>query len=61
MEMANLVQAEEEYNKAISEKLAKYVGDILKLEKEEYTALVVGLGNRNVTPDAPEFDTFIFQ
>ena len=52
MEMANLVQAEEEYNKAISAKLAKYVGDILKLDQEEYTALVVGLGNRNVTPDA---------
>ena len=52
MEMANLVQAEEEYNKAVSAKLAKYVGDIVKLDKEEYTALVVGLGNRNVTPDA---------
>lgn len=52
MEMANLVQAEEEYNKAISAKIAKYVGDILKFDKEEYTALVVGLGNRNVTPDA---------
>ena len=52
MEMANLVQAEEDYNKAISAKLAKYVGDIVKLDKEEYTALVVGLGNRNVTPDA---------
>ena len=26
MEMANLVQAEEEYNKAVSAKLAKYVG-----------------------------------
>ena len=38
MEMANLVQAEEDYNKAISAKLAKYVGDILKLDKEEYTA-----------------------
>ena len=52
MEMANLVQAEEEYNKAVSAKLAKYVGDIVKLDKEEYTALVVGLGNRDVTPDA---------
>ena len=52
MEMADLVQAEEEYNKAVSAKLAKYVGDIVKLDKEEYTALVVGLGNRDVTPDA---------
>lgn len=52
MEMANLVQAEEDYINEIARKLAKYVGDIIELDKEEYTALVVGLGNRNVTPDA---------
>ena len=52
MEMANLVLPDEEYHKAVAEELAKYVGNILHIEKEDYTALVVGLGNRDVTPDA---------
>lgn len=52
MEMANLVQAEEEYRNGIAESIARYVGKVLKTDKEEYTALVVGLGNREVTPDA---------
>ena len=52
MEMANLVSTDEEYHQAVAVELAKYIGKILKIEKEEYTALVVGLGNREVTPDA---------
>lgn len=52
MEMANLVQADEEYRCGIAESIARYVGKVLKPDKEEYTALVVGLGNREVTPDA---------
>lgn len=52
MEMANLVLPDEEYHQAVSEELAKYIGSVLKIEKEEYVALVVGLGNRDVTPDA---------
>lgn len=41
-----------EYQQDVSEEIAKYVGEILKLDKTDYTALVVGLGNREVTPDA---------
>ena len=52
MEMANLVLPDEEYHHEVAKELAKYVGNILKLDKKDYTALVVGLGNRDVTPDA---------
>lgn len=52
MEMPNLVISDEEYHHIVAEELAKYVGNILNMKKEEYTALVVGLGNRDVTPDA---------
>lgn len=52
MEMANLVLPDEEYHEQVAEELAKYIGNILKLEKCDYSALVVGLGNRDVTPDA---------
>lgn len=52
MEMANLVLPDEEYHHVVAEELAKYVGNVLNLDKEDYTVLVVGLGNREVTPDA---------
>lgn len=52
MEMPNLVLPDEEYHQAVAGELAKYVSNVLKMEKEDYTALVVGLGNRDVTPDA---------
>ena len=54
MEMANLVLPDEEYHHVVAEELAKYVGNVLKIDKDkdDYIALVVGLGNRDVTPDA---------
>lgn len=52
MEMANLVLPDEEYHLVVAEELAKYVGNVLKIDKEDYAVLVVGLGNRDVTPDA---------
>ena len=54
MEMANLVLPDEEYHHVVAEELSKYVGNVLQMdkEKEDYTVLVVGLGNRDVTPDA---------
>lgn len=52
MEMANLVLPDEEYHQEISKELAKYIGSVLKIEKQDFTVLVVGLGNRDVTPDA---------
>lgn len=54
MEMANLVLPDEEYHHEVAKELSKYVGNVLKIdqEKDDYIALVVGLGNRDVTPDA---------
>ena len=54
MEMANLVLPDEEYHHVVAEELSKYVGNVLQMDKdkEDYTVLVVGLGNREVTPDA---------
>ena len=54
MEMENLVLLDEEYHHVVAEELSKYVGNVLQMdkEKEDYTVLVVGLGNRDVTPDA---------
>ena len=52
MEMANLVLPDEDYHHEVSKQLAKYIGNILTVKSHEYVALVVGLGNRDVTPDA---------
>ena len=54
MEMQNLVLPDEEYHHVVAEELSKYVGNVLQMDKdkEDYTVLVVGLGNRDVTPDA---------
>lgn len=52
MEMSGLVISDDEYHQAVAQKLADYIEKILMLDKKEYTALVVGLGNREVTPDA---------
>ena len=52
MEMVNLVLPDEEYHQAIAEEIAKHVGSVWEKENKDYTALVVGLGNRDVTPDA---------
>ena len=54
MEMANLALPDEEYHHVVAEELSKYVGNVLQMDKdkEDYTVLVVGLGNRDVTPDA---------
>ena len=52
MEMANLVLPDEKYHQAVAKELAQHIRNILNIDKKEYTALVVGLGNRDVTPDA---------
>lgn len=54
MEMANLALPDEEYHHVVAKELSKYVGNVLQMDKdkEDYTVLVVGLGNRDVTPDA---------
>ena len=52
MEAPNMAVPDEEYHREISEELAKYIKELIKIEKEDYFVLVAGLGNRQVTPDA---------
>ena len=52
MEAPNMTVPDEKYQSDIAKELAVYLRELLKIEKKDYTALVVGLGNRNVTPDA---------
>lgn len=52
MEAPDMAVSDDEYQKELAQELAKHLKDVLKLEKKEYTVLVVGLGNREVTPDA---------
>ena len=52
MEAPNMAVPDEEYHREISEELAKYIKELIKIEKEDYVVLVAGLGNRQVIPDA---------
>ena len=52
MEIQNLTLPDEEYHKIVAKEMASHIKSILPIDKEDYTALVVGLGNRDVTPDA---------
>lgn len=52
IEAPNMTGSDEDYQIDIAEELAVYLKELLKLEKKDYTVLVVGLGNRDVTPDA---------
>lgn len=51
MEAPNLVVPDEDYHREISRELANHLHQLLHLEKEQ-SILVVGLGNRDITPDA---------
>ena len=51
LEAPNLSIPDEGYHREISEELARQVKKLIP-EKKELTVLVVGLGNRQVTPDA---------
>ena len=51
MEAPNLVVPDEDYHREISKALAGHLCQLLHLEKEK-SILVVGLGNRDITPDA---------
>lgn len=51
MEAPNLVVPDEDYHREISKALAGHLFQLLHLEKEK-SILVVGLGNRDITPDA---------
>lgn len=59
VEAPNLSVPDEDYHAEIAAELAKFLGDFLdnvmektKVREKEYSVLVVGLGNRKVTPDA---------
>lgn len=55
LEAPNLGTVDEAYHREISEKLAEYMEALIcgKMKsQEEVSILVIGLGNRNVTPDA---------
>ncbi|NCB93817.1 MAG: GPR endopeptidase [Clostridia bacterium] len=51
MEAPNLVVPDEDYHREISVKFAGHLRKLIGLEKEK-SILVVGLGNREITPDA---------
>lgn len=52
VEAPNMAVPDEDYHREISEELAKFLSKFLKMDKEDYSVMVVGLGNRKVTPDA---------
>ena len=45
-------EEDEDYHREISEQLAKVIRKLTRVKKEEISVLIVGLGNRGVTPDA---------
>lgn len=55
LEAPNLAVPDEGYHREISKKLAEYIRELIcgkVAEKEDLSVLLVGLGNRQVTPDA---------
>ncbi|MBO5372026.1 MAG: GPR endopeptidase [Lachnospiraceae bacterium] len=52
LEAPDMVDGDEDYHREISEELAKILRELIPMEKRELSVLVVGLGNREVTPDA---------
>ena len=55
LETPNLAIPDEETHMNISARLCGYIGELIRKnteEKDDLSVLVVGLGNRNVTPDA---------
>jgi spore protease len=52
MEAPNMAVPDEDYHAEISKELAKFLSCFIRKDKEDYSILVAGLGNRKVTPDA---------
>lgn len=52
MEAPNMAVPDEDYHREVSEVLANFIKEMIPVTKKEYQVLVVGLGNRQVTPDA---------
>ena len=52
LEAPNMAVPDEDYHREISKELAEIIRELIKEEKDEYNVLIIGLGNRQVTPDA---------
>lgn len=52
IEAGNMDEEDEDYHREISVQLANVIRKLLPTKKEELSVLIVGLGNREVTPDA---------
>ena len=52
IEAGNMDEEDEDYHREISVQLAKTIKSLIRCKKEELSVLIVGLGNREVTPDA---------
>lgn len=52
MEAPNMSVPDEDYHDEIPKELSKFLERFVEKDKEDYSILVVGLGNRKVTPDA---------
>lgn len=52
IEAGNMDEEDEDYHREISLQLAKVIQKLTHIKKDEISVLVVGLGNRAVTPDA---------
>ena len=52
IEAGNMDEEDEEYHREVSIQLARIMKRLIPVKKEEVSVLVVGLGNRAVTPDS---------
>ena len=52
IEALNMDEEDEDYHREISEQLARVLKQLINVKKEDVSVLIVGLGNRAVTPDA---------
>ncbi len=52
LEAPELAVPDEGYHREVSEEILRFLRRLLDMGKEDYSVLVVGLGNRQVTPDA---------
>lgn len=52
IEARDMNEEDESYHREISEQLAKVIKQLIGTKREDLSVLVVGLGNRAVTPDA---------
>ena len=52
IEAGNMDEEDEDYHREISIQLARVMKQLIPVKKEEVSILVVGLGNREVTPDS---------